>query len=475
MLPRRSFIKKTAALCTGAAFLSRLGAAETRGNFVSQRPPANQRRFTSPAVEAKILEVKKALKDPEIAWLFENCFPNTLDSTVTTGERAGKPDTYVITGDIDAMWLRDSAAQVWPYLPLMKQDPALEKMIQGVINRQAYCVLIDPYANAFYRDEKKLSPHRKDDTVMKPGVHERKWEVDSLCYVIRLAHGYWKAGGDPACFDAEWLAAMKLIVQTFKEQQRKTSQGPYRFRRNTKYAGDTAAGDGYGNPIKPNGLICSVFRPSDDGTKYLFLIPSNFFAVQSLRELAELVNAFYQDPAFAKECTALADEVQQALKAHAAVQQKTFGEILAYEVDGLGNAELIDDSNVPSLLSLPYLNDLDPADQALYQNTRKFLLSTENYYYRQGTAAEGISGPHAGRDRIWPMSIIMRAMTSNDDAEIAQSIQFLKTTHAGTGFMHEAFHKDDPTNFSRRWFAWANTLFGEFILKVLAEKPHLLT
>jgi uncharacterized protein len=130
MLPRRSFLKQAALLGTGFALGSRLYAiVDPDGKYISQRPPVSKRRFTSPAVEAKILEVQKTIKDPEIAWLFANCFPNTLDTTVTTGELDGKPDTYVITGDINAMWLRDSAAQVWPYLPLMKQDPALERMI----------------------------------------------------------------------------------------------------------------------------------------------------------------------------------------------------------------------------------------------------------------------------------------------------------------------------------------------------------
>lgn len=477
MLSRRQFIKNTGVVGTGLALAPACYTQVVKTpEFLSRRPPLAQRRFSSPAVEAKIAEVAAAVKDPEIAWLFANCFPNTLDTTVTVGQLDGQPDTYVITGDIDAMWLRDSSAQVWPYLPLIKQDPTLEKLIQGVVNRHARCVRIDPYANAFYRDETQKSDHILDKTEMKPGVHERKWEVDSLCYVIRLAHGYWQAGGDPACFDPGWLAAMKIIAQTFKEQQRKTGPGPYKFLRMTEYPRDTAAGGGRGGLANPIGLICSVFRPSDDGTTFPFLIPSNFFAVESLRELAALVTAFFpNEQTFAAECTALADEVHQALQTYATVPQKKFGEILAYEVDGFGSHYLMDDSNVPSLLSLPYLKAIKPDDAAVYLNTRRFLLSEANPYYVKGTAAEGISGPHAGRQRIWPMSIIMRAMTSTDESEIAESLRLLKTTHAGTGFMHEAFDKDNPANFTRKWFAWANTLFGEFILAVLAKNPRLLT
>jgi meiotically up-regulated gene 157 (Mug157) protein len=307
MIARRQFLKNATLLGAGltlAPFVGYAAGQRTAPNFPSQRPALKDRRFTSKAIEAEIIRVKKKIKDPELAWMFENCFPNTLDTTVTVGEVNGQPDTYVITGDIDAMWLRDSSAQVWPYLPFMKQDPALERLIQGVINRHARYVQLDPYANAFYQDASRTAEWRKTETEMKPGVHERKWEVDSLCYVVRLAHGYWKAGGNPACFDKDWLASMQLIVKTFKEQQRKENVGPYRFQRATKWPSDTAAA-GYGNLAKPNGLICSVFRPSDDGTVFPYLIPSNFFAVKSLRQLAEMVTALYQQPAFAAECAAL--------------------------------------------------------------------------------------------------------------------------------------------------------------------------
>jgi len=476
-MKRRALIKNAGIIFTGMALMPRTAIGRRYDAlFISQRPLLKDRRFTSKAIEEKILAVKEALKDKELAWMFENCFPNTLDTTVTVGELNGKPDTYVITGDIDAMWLRDSSAQVWPYLPFMKADTELEKLVAGVINRHAKCVMIDPYANAFYLDEKKVSYHVKDQTEMKPGVHERKFEVDSLCYVIRLAHGYWKAGGDTTLsFGKEWLVAMQTIVKTFKEQQRKQNNGPYRFRRVTAYTGDTAAGGGSGNLAKPNGLICSVFRPSDDGTIFPYLIPSNFFAVVSLRQLAEMADALFNDKTFAAECTALANEVHEALEAYAVINHKKFGKMLAYEIDGYGSFYTADDANVPSLLSLPYLNGIASKDRKLYRNTRKFLLSYgDNPYYTKGKVAEGISGPHAGKDNIWPMSIITQAMTSNDEKEIAGCIQTLKATHARTGFMHESFHKDDANKFTRKWFAWANTLFGEFIIKVLDERPHLL-
>ncbi|WP_219933204.1 glycoside hydrolase family 125 protein [Massilia glaciei] len=484
MNTRRQFIQGTVApLALSAlgpalaahAFDSALKPAPTGpGLLVSQRPPVAQRKFVSAAVEQTIVAAKARIADPETAWLFENCFPNTLDTTVTTRVVEGRPDTYVITGDIDAMWLRDSAAQVWPYLPLMKQDAALQSMIAGVVNRQARCVLLDPYANAFYDNPDKVSYHKDDLPKMKPGVHERKWEVDSLCYVIRLAHGYWKQGGDVTCFDAQWLEAMKLIVATFRNQQRKTGDGDYKFKHKTMWPSDTAAGSGTGHPVAPVGLIASVFRPSDDGTVFPFLIPSNYFAANSLRQLGAMVRALYRDPAFPADCLSLAAEVERALQKHAVIEHKTHGRILAYEVDGYGSHYLIDDSNVPSLISMAYPGAIGVNDP-LYRSTRKFLFNAANQpYYVKGRAAEGTSGPHAGRDMIWPMGIIIRAMTTNDDAEIKRCLKMLAATHAGTGFMHEAFHKDDPAKFTRKWFAWANTLYGEMILRLLESKPHLL-
>jgi len=443
--------------------------------FTSKRPPVANRKFLSIAVEKEISRACKHIKDEELAWLFSNCFPNTLDTTVTATMNNGRPDTYVITGDINAMWLRDSSAQVWPYLPLMKNDRALQDLIAGVVNRHTRCVLTDPYANAFYNDVDKISGHQNDGPLMKLGIHERKWEVDSLCYVIRLAHGYWKKSNDISCFDANWLEAMKLIVATFKNQQHKTGNGEYRFSRTPNRPSDTAASSGYGAPVNPVGLIRSAFRPSDDATVFPFLIPSNYFAVISLRQLAEITIDVLKDTAFSAECLSLAAEVENAINQYATVLHPAAGKILAYEVDGYGAHYLIDDSNIPSLVSLPYLDAIDISNP-LYINTRKFLLTYGNQpYYVKGTAAEGTSGPHSGKDMIWPMGLIIRAMTSEDDAEIKKCLATLKATHAGTGFMHESFNKDDATKYTRKWFAWANTLFGELILKILMEKPYLLS
>lgn len=468
---RREFIRNTAVVTSALALAPMSWAAET--SFPVVRTAEAKRKFKSVAVERAIERVHASVGNKEIAWMFENCFPNTLDTTVDFSLVDGRPDTYVITGDIDAMWLRDSSAQVYPYLGLMKDDMPLQQLIAGVINRQTRCILKDPYANAFYKDDHKVGEWKSDLTDMKPGIHERKWEIDSLCYPIRLAYEYWKLSKDTAPFDTAWHDAIKLTLQTFREQQRKTGKGPYHFMRRTEWQTDTVPGRGYGNPAKPVGLIYSIFRPSDDATIFPFLVPSNFFAVVSLRQAAEMVEQLRKDHALAKECRALADEVEHALREHAIVNHPKAGRVYAFEVDAFGNYYCTDDGNIPNLLSLPYLGAVKPSDK-IYLNTRKMLLSAENPYYCIGKAANGLGGPHVGVDMIWPLGVIIEGLTATNDKEIRSCLDTLQRTHAGTGFIHEAFHKDDPKKFTRSWFAWANTIFGEFVWKTLNERPHLL-
>ena len=473
MQQRRQFIKNSslAAMALAAGIPSR--GFIVADPFISRRPEPGKRKFTSKAVEETISRVKQSMADAELAWIFENCFPNTLDTTVSYEEKNGQPYTYVITGDIDAMWLRDSSAQVWPYLPLAKEDKALQQLLKGVVNKQAAFVLLDPYANAFYNDPARVSEWKDDLTTMKPGVHERKWEIDSLCYVIRLSAGYYKYTGDASVFTSQWQEAMKLIVKTFREQQRKENHGPYHFQRNATNPTDTQFGGGYGNPTKKTGLIHSMFRPSDDSTIYPLLVSSNMFAVVSLRQLAGLFARIPGNEAMQQECNSFANEIDQALKKYAVQDHPTNGKIWPLEIDGFGNALFMDDANVPNLLSLPYLGYCEASDP-VYRNTRKFSLSHSNPWYHEGKYAKGIGGPHVGENKIWPMGLIMQALTSNDDEEIQYCLSTIKRTHAGTGFIHESFHVDDPGDFSRSWFAWANTLFGELILQLYHNKPALL-
>src|SRR6476469_6191187 len=338
---RKDFIQKTS--FAGAAWMfEKVSFAQKWGDFPLVRTPYDKRKFHSTAVEAAITQFQKNVKNKELAWLFENCFPNTLDTTVDFEMINDKPDTYVITGDIDAMWLRDSTAQVWPYLQFVKGDQPLQQLIAGVINRQTHNILKDPYANAFYKDETKVSEWKTDLTKMQPGIHERKWEIDSLCYPIRLAYRYWKLTNDQTPFDAQWKAAIEAVLKTFKEQQRKEGNGPYSFQRTTAWATDGVPLGGYGYPVKSVGLICSMFRPSDDATIYPFLVPSNFFAVVSLKQAAEMVKSISKDQSFSNELSALAAEVEKALQQHAVINHAQFGKIYAYEVNGFGSYNVMD-------------------------------------------------------------------------------------------------------------------------------------
>lgn len=472
-MKRRLFLQQSALLSAGVVAGNLSFAKGKAQQFKDMRPPVAKRHFKSDAIEKVIKEFQSKVKNKELAWLFSNCFPNTLDTTVDYQVLNGRPDTYVITGDIDAMWLRDSSAQVWPYLPFMKEDKKLQDLIAGVINRQSANINIDPYANAFYKDADRVGDWKDDITDMKSGIHERKWEIDSLCYPIRLAYAYWKTSGDTSPFDNTWVSAQKKTLQTFIEQQRKEDLGPYKFERETPRATDTLPMDGYGYPVKPVGLICSSFRPSDDASVFSFLIPSNAFAVISLRESAEMLKTIAKDEATATKMLDLANEVEAAIKKHGIVDHPIHGRIYAFEVDGFGSYLMMDDSNVPSLLSLPYL-DAVTVNDPVYQRTRNYVLSPNNPFFFKGKVAEGVGGPHIGLDMVWPMSIVMRAMTTSDENEIKKCIDMLRVSNAGTGFMHESFHKDDPSNFTRSWFAWTNTLFGELLWKIYKEKPHLL-
>jgi meiotically up-regulated gene 157 (Mug157) protein len=472
-MKRRKFLLQSS--MAGTAFIvSKYGFGQ-QNDFANVRVPEGARHFKSEAVERLILQVQKDIGNKEMGWLFNNCFPNTLDTTVEFETINGKPDTYVITGDIDAMWLRDSSAQVWPYLPLMKDDAHLQELIHGVINRQTKCILLDPYANAFYKDMNKVSEWKSDLTIMKPGIHERKWEIDSLCFPIKLAYGYWQQTGDTTPFGTDWKQAMRSVIQTFKEQQRFEGKGPYSFQRKTSWATDGVPLSGYGYPTKPNGMICSMFRPSDDATIFSYLLPSNWFAVFALDWLSDIAKAI-GDEELARLSFDMGNSLAKVLWDAAIVYTEKFGNIWVYETNGLGSCNLMDDANIPSLLSVPYLGDniFSNTKQSTWENTRKYALSVSNPFFFTGTAGEGIGSPHTGLDYIWPLSIAVRGLTSVDETEMKKCLDMLQKTHAGTGFMHESFHKDDPAKYTRKWFAWANAMFGEFVWKMYRRKPHLL-
>ena len=420
-------------------------------------------RLESPAIDAAVARVRAALADshPEIADIFEGCLRNSLDTSIT---RAPDGTTFVATGDIPAMWLRDSAAQVRPYVRLAAEDDAIRTLIEGLIRRTAEYVNLDPYANAF-NVEPNGKGHQTDRTDMTPWTWERKWELDSLCYPVLMLRDWWEATRDASVFDADIHRMLRSIVETMRTEQRHADRSTYRFwRTEHAYPHDNLSNGGRGAPVGETGMVWVGFRPSDDACTYPFHVPSNVFAAAILPDLAAFAHEQFSDAALAGDADALAGEIRAGIEEHAVVDHPRFGRIYAYETDGLGNHLLMDDANVPSLLSIPYLG-YRLADDPVYLATRAFVLSRENPSFFSGSAAAGIGSPHTPDRYVWPIGISMQALTATDPAEVKALLSSLATTTAGTGLMHESFDVDDPSRYTRPWFGWANSLFAEAVLR----------
>lgn len=407
---------------------------------------------------------KLKIKYPELAPFFKGCFLNTIETTVTKLDDGGY---FVITGDIPAMWLRDSASQLTHYIRYANEDEYLKEIIRSVIARHAELVCLDPYANAFNAAPNNHS--YQDDTDFHHAlVWERKYEVDSLCASLYLAHQYYTETLDTSIFTEKFHEMLENIFIIFKQEQNHFEASTYYFRRSGCPETDTLPNGGNGNPVAYTGMTWSGFRPSDDRCVYGYLVPSNMMAVCALKKAAEMASVGFDDTRLESECRSLAFDIDDGIKAHGIYEHPKFGEIYAYEVDGKGGIRLMDDANSPSLLSAPYLGYTDKNDE-VYMNTRRFILSASNPWYFEGAAAKGIGSPHTGSNKIWHIALAMQALTSNDEKEIEECLRMLTTTHAGTYLMHESFDKDDDTIFTRPWFAWANSLFAELMIR-LAEK-----
>ncbi|MGL5869391.1 glycoside hydrolase family 125 protein [Clostridium chrysemydis] len=425
--------------------------------------------------ENKLLKIKESIckigedlankiEDKKLKRLFYNCFINTIETTVSIEE----DDTFVITGDIPAMWLRDSTAQVEQYLPFIKYDDNLKDIFKGLINRQVKCIKIDPYANAF---NKEPNGNKWDNDVTKdsPWVWERKYEVDSLCYPVRLIYKYYKETNDKSIFNDDIKSTFDTIINLWIVEQNHLEKSDYSFQRLNCPITDTLSNDGKGTKVKYTGMTWSGFRPSDDACTYGYLVPANMFAVVTLRYMEEILNDIYSDRDLSLKAKRLREEIQEGILNYGVVEDKDFGKIYAYEVDGFGNANLMDDANVPSLLSIPYMEYSDISDE-IYKNTRKFILSNKNPYFYEGSEGSGIGSPHTPNDYIWHISLAMEALTTNDNEEIKNIINTLVNTDGDTGFMHEGFYVNDSEKFTRDWFAWANSLFARLIYEKMIKK-----
>ena len=408
--------------------------------------------------KAQELEEKTAGKYPDLAPLAKQCFLNTIETTVTQLEDGSY---FVITGDIPAMWLRDSAAQLCPYVKYAKEDPDLQEILRSVLKKYTFYVNLDPYANAFNSEPKAGYSDHDHSNFQSKWIWERKYEVDSLCAPLYLAHQYFQATGDRSIFTEDFRLMVQTIVQTFLTEQRH-DRSPYWFVREHCPKSDTLP-FAKGRPVNTTGMTWSGFRPSDDACQFGYLIPSNMMAAVAMDKAVELLLAGeYQDPALVDRCKILGDEIRDGIETYGTYRHPKYGKIYAYETDGFGNYNLMDDANSPSLLSIPYLG-YKPVQDPIYQNTRRFVLSPDNPYYYQGRAAKGVGSPHTPGNSIWHMGLVMQILTSTDPAEKKECLETLAKTHAGTYYMHESFDADDPTKFTRPWFAWANTLFAQML------------
>ncbi len=406
--------------------------------------------------------------NPKLAEMFLQCYPNTLRTTTSLLEDG---TSFVFTGDIPAMWLRDSSAQVRPYIHLVAEDEELKKMIAGLIQRQAVYVTLDPYANAFNQDANGRG-HQKDQTNMGPWIWERKYELDSLCYPIQLLQDYWAATGDRSIFTDNVHRMLKAAVDTMVTEQRHDECSPYSFeRKDIILPSDTLPFAGRGTRTNYTGMVWSGFRPSDDACKYGYLIPANMFAVVVLEFTAKYARAIYEDEELAVKADKLREEIRFGIETYGIYQHPKFGSIYAYETDGFGNYNLMDDANVPSLLSIPYLGYAN-VDDPMYVRTRAFILSADNPYYYEGQFASGVGSPHTPAGNVWHIGLIMQGLTSTAFSEKDEILGMLMETTADTGFMHESFHPDLPSDFTREWFAWANSLFGQFVAEWLESRTE---
>ncbi len=433
-------------------------------SHLHERPSPHERLFCSKTIDDITAKLGNEIKDPDIRKMFSQCFPNALDTTVYYSEDSdGKnKDSFIITGDIPAMWLRDSTNQIWPYLPFIKSDEELKNLFIGLINRQVKCVLKDSYANAFEKD---------------CSVWEKKYELDSLGSFYRLSAGYFEKTGDLSPFGENWIQAVQKSLQVLIFERSTVSKENlsllFGYRTKSGHHHPAVRLSGYGYPGRHCGLVRSVFRPSDDETVFPYITSSNAMVSVFLKKVSIILLKVlaYEE---SQKSLSLAHSIDRGIKEYSVIKHRQFGEIFAYEIDGFGSYCLMDDPNVPSLLSLPYIGYVSE-DNVVYQNTRKFLLGKHNPFFAKGNAGMGITSPHVGIvDKFWPMATIMQALTSNDEEEIGHCLSTLKNTHANTFFIHEAVDIDDPHKFTRHWFSWANSLFGELILSLYNRYPRLL-
>lgn len=403
----------------------------------------------------------RAALGAEIGDRVERALVRTLRDTISLDDDGA----FVITGDIPAMWLRDSTTQMTPYLRFVGEAPALARLLTAVARRQLRLVDHDPYANSFNR-EPDGAHYDPDDLNTDPLVWEQKYEVDSLAYPVTFVHGLWRRTGSVEVLDERAHRVFRTVVEQWRlEQDHDVS--PYRFRRDGAVPTETLARDGRGTPVARTGMTWCGFRPSDDACTYGYNVPANLFAAEALLAVAEIAREVWADEVLADEADALRTTITAGVARHGVVPGPDGADVYAYEVDGLGGALLMDDANTPSLLSLP-LSAPTLTDPVVWAATRAFVLSPANPTWWSGAAASGVGSPHTASRRVWPIVLAVEGLVSGSATRRRELLDVLVATDGGTGDMHEAFDVDDPTQFSRPWFSWADAMFCELAL-VAAE------
>lgn len=381
-----------------------------------------------------------------------------LDTWCTTMSRNGD-GMFVITGDIPAMWLRDSSAQVWPFLRFV-DVPEVAGTLRGIVREQWRCIAVDAYANAF--NAGPTGAHfDPEDLDLDPGVWERKYEIDSLAFAVQLAHRLWRATGDAGHLDEQVHDGCRAIVELWRREQRHFELSDYRHVRDSE-PWDTLGEDGRGTPVAVTGMTWSGFRPSDDACTYGYNIPAQLMAVMALRLVAEFAG-HWGDDQLGSDARALAGEISDGVERFGMVDGR-----FAYEVDGLGGVLEMDDANMPSLLSLPLTSDI-PAEDARYRRTREWVLSDENPFHHRGAHAEGVGSPHTPSGYVWHIALAVQGLTGSVE-EGRRCLETILATDGGTGWTHESFDPDDPTRFTRPWFSWSNSMACELMMRLVDER-----
>jgi len=452
-----------------------------RWNLSYMRPIPSCRTVVSREVEITIDRLRHVIVDPDLFRLFENSWPSTLDTTIAwtglsnkTGNGTdGEELSFIVTGDITAMWLRDSANQLQAYVSVLKSDGGEEKskgtrtlasLFRGAINLQARYILGDPFCNAFQAPDEsgmERTSSANSDTI-NPSydymqVFSCQWELDSVASFLQLSVDYVTATNDYAFFENHnWIAAVQkvLVITQSMMIDSYAEDGTWQHTPYTYCApyGGTPINDCNGSPHRGNvGLIRSFHRPSDDSCIYQYLIPSNMMYSQALNTSSLIMEKVSSTTSnLTTWMRTMSTGIRNGIDAHAIIRDPKYGPIFAYEIDGYGSVIQMDDPNVPSLLSAPFLGYL-PVNDKVYQNTRRKILSRDNPYYAWGPVISGVGSMHTRPGSAWPMANIMAILTSDDDDEIVRNLKWLLQSTDGYGVMHESVHTHYNGSWSRQW------------------------